>query len=122
MPSENVLHLREQCKKQGIDFHPAHRETALKRLLADDKRDRQTDALEAAKRGSALPGMENVKQPKSLPHKDYKYGHAEKWTPPRTEMPEDVLDSLDYISGYSISAANNLARFIDTINHAPAHA
>ena len=121
-PSENVIHLRAQCDKSGIPYHPAHREIALKRLISDDKRDRQTDGFEAAKRGSALPGMENVKRATSLPHKDYQYGHAEKWTPPRTDVPEDVLDSLDSVSGYSIGSANNIARFIDTINHAPAHA
>lgn len=122
--SEKVVHLRAQCTKLGIKFHPAHRAVALQRLLDDYKRDKAVEALEMQKAsGAVLPGMEKVKQPTSLPHQDYKYGRVEVFLPPRNpDIPEDVLDSIDLVSGFNIAAANLISRYLDTIQHAPVHA
>ncbi len=110
-----IQELRKKCDDLGIDYHPRHKLTSLTRLLEDHKRTLQMSQVEQAKQDGTT-GMTKVKTPRSVAHRDFSYGHQEQYVPPRSDIPDDVLEDLDYISGTTIARANRLARFIDSIN------
>ena len=94
--SEHLRNLRAMCDSMNIKWHWRHKESTLERMIED-------------KRGGTLVNVSAEEVTDAVIHA------GEIATPVKREVPQDVLDALDYCNGYHRGNTKCIRAYIEEI-------